>query len=188
MKLRHLLFAGFTLGLAQTSLADQGFDRDWGRDWDRDSDRYGPRCIKRGNRVVLKYRGAEFRGRHEFQLKRLLRRACGIRASRYELSGVKLKAKSYLGRGRAKLSVDGRTVDRVRVPGRPHRFHSRQDGYYRLGLENYGSSDGRWKLRTKGYIRVQKIVLFLNPCDYDDDRGGRGRGRDRRNARAALRI
>jgi len=87
------------------------------------------------------------------------------------LIAVRVIAKSRQGGGIARLMVDGIEQDRKRIMGNPGDFNRpRPYTFDRFRLENYGSSNGPWRLRLRGNIKIRRIVVII------DGRAGGGGG------------
>ena len=138
-------------------------------------------CFIRGDRIVLKYYGQNFRGRSTLFLKRTIHENCRQRIPLYalHLEGVKIVAKSKFSMARAKLRV-GPFVSRPYRIGGFHRdrrnvidfenlrapSHSSfmRNAYARVFINNpsyHRSSRGPWQILLRGNVKVRKVVLFV---------------------------
>lgn len=97
-----------------------------------------------------------------------------IRLNNFQLNKVIVVARSRNYQSELKLRVNGRSIDSSGVPI--------QSGFNRVRLNNYGSSNGRWKLDVYGPMKIRKIIIKIQRLrGHDRDRGrDSDRGRDNR--------
>lgn len=127
-------------------------------------------------RLELPLNDIEYRGDNIIYLKALLnQRYPGLRLADADLISVRLVAKTRAGRGQAELEVDGRTSDRVTVPGNPREFDiDLPRTFSRVDLDNGRRSEGTWQIHLHGNFKVRRVVVVAR--FGGNHGGGPGRG------------
>lgn len=116
----------------------------------------------------------QLRGTQTLPLKRLLREQHGLDASRYDLVGVRLMAKTLHGDGTAELQVGAWDSPEKRVQGHPSIWNSRRDDSFdQVDFNNGGRDDnGVWQIQLRGNFKVRKVTVIAQRRSGGGGNGG----------------